>query len=93
MLIQVVLLSVNDPPDSHIFQDWIMFKILPSRNNTEPANSDEYIEKNWWCNRVLTKYRRGSGLLRIEEASPTYLQLSLNPMPTKKEETTSGHVS
>ncbi len=40
MLIQVVLLSVNDPPDSHIFQDWIMFKILPSRNSTEPANSD-----------------------------------------------------
>jgi hypothetical protein len=30
-----------------------MFKILPSRNNTEPANSDEYIEKNWWCNKVL----------------------------------------
>jgi hypothetical protein len=61
-----------------------MFKILPSRNNTEPANSDEDIEKNWQCNRVLTKYRRGSGLLRIEEASPTYLQLSLNPMPQKK---------
>jgi hypothetical protein len=60
-----------------------MFKILPSRNNTEPANSDEYIEKNWWCNRVLTKHRKGNGLLRIEEASPTYPQLSLNPMPTR----------
>ncbi len=61
-----------------------MFKILPSINNTEPTNSDEYIEKNWWCNRVLTEYRKGSGFLRIDEASPTYMQLSLNPMPTKK---------